>query len=161
MHGFVLDVFLVRARTRSDQVSQSGPLVRKLSRTASIIDRQCRSSNSHRVRRKQSFNPQPTARESPFYTHIVLSNATIRTDLDLSSIKAESIKAEKGSRHRCLQSSTITSTSTSTSTTKSDARSERKGSLTSSGCWGGIPIWDYALAANHWLRWDKPIGGRD
>ena len=34
------------------------------------------------------FNPQPTARKSLFCTHVVLSNATIRTTLDLSSIKS-------------------------------------------------------------------------
>jgi hypothetical protein len=36
-------------RTRSDFLSQSGPLVFKLPRTAAINDRHRRSSNSHRV----------------------------------------------------------------------------------------------------------------
>jgi hypothetical protein len=39
-----------RTRTRSDFLSQSGPLVFKLPRTAAINDRHRRSSNSHRVR---------------------------------------------------------------------------------------------------------------
>jgi hypothetical protein len=67
-----------------------------------------------------AFNPQPTARRSLFCTHVVLNNATIHTCLDLSSINAKSIAAEKGSRHGCLQSIT------STSMTKSDARHERQ-----------------------------------
>jgi hypothetical protein len=43
----------------------------------------------------KSFNPQPTARESLFCTHIVLSIATIRNSLDLSSIDVKSITAEE------------------------------------------------------------------
>ena len=43
----------------------------------------------------KSFNPQPTARKSLFCTHIVLSIATIRNRLDLSSIDVKSITAEE------------------------------------------------------------------
>jgi hypothetical protein len=72
------------------------------------------------------FNPQPTARKSLFCTHVVLSNATIRTTLDLSSIKIKLITCEKVSLHGYLDSITSTSTvSLSTSTTKSDAMHER------------------------------------
>jgi hypothetical protein len=56
------------------------------------------------------LTPQPTARMSLFCPHIVLSNTTIRTCLDLSSINAKSIKAQMGSRHGCLDSITSTST---------------------------------------------------
>jgi hypothetical protein len=63
------------------------------------------------------------ARKSLFCTHVVLSNATIRTGLDLSSIKTNPITAQKVLRLGCLDSITSTSTvSLSTSTTKSDAR---------------------------------------
>jgi hypothetical protein len=57
-----------------------------------------------------AFNPQPTARKSLFCTHVVLGNATIHTCLDLSSINAESITAENGSRRGRLDSITSTST---------------------------------------------------
>ncbi len=70
---------------------------------------------------KKSFNPQPTARKSLFCPHIVLSNATSRTSLVLSSINAKSFTAEEVSYHDCLDSITSTSTvSLSMSTTKSD-----------------------------------------
>jgi hypothetical protein len=114
-----------RTRTPRDPVQQSDPLVRKLPRTASINDRHLRRSNSYRVRvrRKQLFNPQPKARKLLFCTHVVLSNATIRTGLDLSSIKTNPITAQKVLRLGCLDSIASTSTvSLSTSTTKSDAR---------------------------------------
>jgi hypothetical protein len=57
----------------------------------------------------KSFNPQPTARKWPFCTHIVLSIATIRNRLDLSSIDLKSITAEKVICHDCLDSITSTS----------------------------------------------------
>ena len=75
-----------------------------------------------------AFNPQPTARESLFCTHGVLSIAAIRASLDLSSITVKSIVVEEGVCLGCLDqrsasppfkqpSSTSTvSLSTSTST---------------------------------------------
>jgi len=57
----------------------------------------------------KSFNPQPTARKSLFCTHIVLSIATIRNRLDLSSIDVKSITAERVICHDCLDSITSTS----------------------------------------------------
>ena len=78
---------------------------------------------------KKSFNPQPTARESLLFTHIVLSIATIRTNWDLISINVESFVVEKGVCLCCLDSITITSTvrcgGLSTSTTKHDATYEQ------------------------------------
>jgi len=46
---------------------------------------------------EQSLNPQPTARKSLFYSHGVLSIATIRTSLDVSSINVKSIVVEEES----------------------------------------------------------------
>ena len=57
----------------------------------------------------KSFNPQPTARKWLFCTHIVLSIATIRNRLDLSSIDVKSITAERVICHDCLDSITSTS----------------------------------------------------
>ena len=86
---------------------------------------------------EQSFNPQPTARESLFYSHSVLSIATIRTSLDLSTINVESIVVEEGVCLGCLgqrlasppfkkpSSTSTVSLSTSTSTGKSDAGHDR------------------------------------
>ncbi len=79
------------------------------------------------AKHEQSFNPQPTARKSLFCTQVVLRIASIRTRWDLISTNVVSILIEKGIRHGCLDSITITSTvrrgglstaSLSTSTTK-------------------------------------------
>jgi hypothetical protein len=75
------------------------------------------------IKAKTAQLQKPTARKSLFPTHGVLSIATNRNILDVSSINVKSIPSEKVFCHGCLHSSTSTSagTSTSASTTKSDA----------------------------------------
>ena len=156
VHGFVLTVFFhAGARARTPYSKRSSIAIRPIGpqftvnrfdqrpalpqfkqpsststvslSTASLSTSTMKSEAKH----EQSFNPQPTARKSLFCTQVVLRIASIRTRWDLISTNVVSILIEKGIRHGCLDSITITSTvrrgGLSTSTAKSDARHEQSG----------------------------------